>query len=147
MEESRMISKEVSTFRLYLMRFVYLLNFVLLGSDVWPAIFRHKGAWDPTKGVAFSFWAALSVLSALGLRYPLKMVPLLLLQMFYKAVWILAVGLPMWSAVRATDLAHAMVIGVIVDLIAIPWLYVVASYAIGPGDRWRGQAIAAEELR
>lgn len=131
-----MISKEVSTFRLYLMRFVYLLNFVLLGSDVWPAIFRHQGAWDPTKGVAFSFWAALSALSALGLRYPLKMAPLLLLQMFYKAVWILAIGLPMWSAVRATDLAHAMVIGIFVDLIAIPWPYVVASFVSEPGDRW-----------
>ena len=140
-----MMSKEVSTFRLYLMRFVYLLNFVLLGSDVWPAIFRHQGVWDPTKGVAFSFWAALSVLSGLGLRYPLKMVPLLLLQMFYKAVWLLAVGLPMWSAVRATDLAHAMVIGIVVDLIAIPWPYVVASFVSEPGDRWRRQASPAGE--
>jgi hypothetical protein len=142
-----MISKEVSTFRLYLMKFVYLLNFVLLGLDVWPAIFRHQGAWDPTKGVAFSFWAALSALSALGLRYPLKMVPLLLLQMFYKAVWLLAVGLPMWSAVRATDLARAMVIGIFVDLIAIPWPYVVASFVSEPGDRWRRLASPAGDWR
>jgi hypothetical protein len=141
------ISKEVSTFRLYLMRFVYLLNFVLLGLDVWPAIFRHQGAWDPTKGVAFSFWAALSALSGLGLRYPLKMVPLLLLQMFYKAVWLLAVGLPMWSAVRSTEIAHAMVIGIFVDFIAIPWPYVVASYVIEPGNRWRRPAGTAGEYR
>jgi len=73
------MSKEVSTLRLYVMRVVYLLNFALLGSDVWPAIFRHQGAWDPLKGVAFAFWAALSALSVLGIRYPLKMVPLLLL--------------------------------------------------------------------
>ncbi len=134
------MSKDVTMVRLYVMRFVYLLNFVLLGSDVWPAIFRHQGAWDPTKGVAFSFWAALSVLSVWGLRYPLKMVPLLLLQMFYKAVWLIAVGLPMWSAVRATDLAHAMVIGIVVDLIASPWPYVAASFVREPGDRWGGLA-------
>ena len=142
-----MSSKEVSTFRLYLMRFVYLLNFVLLGSDVWPAIFRHQGAWDPVKGVAFSFWAALSLVSGLGLRYPLKMVPLLLLQLVYKAIWLLAIGLPMWSAVRSSDLAHAMLIGVVVDVIAIPWTYVVASYVIEPGDRWRRQALGARTYR
>ena len=33
---------------------------------VWPEVFRHQGAWDPLKGVAFSFWAALSALSGLG---------------------------------------------------------------------------------
>ena len=46
---------EVSTLRLCLMRLLYLLNFVLLGLDVWPAIIRHVGAWDPVRGVAFSF--------------------------------------------------------------------------------------------
>lgn len=135
--------KDVSTLRLYVMRFVYLLNFVLLGLDVWPALFRHQGAWDPVKGVAFSFWAALSLLSGLGLRYPLKMVPLLLLQLVYKAVWLAAVALPMWSTVRSTDLTRAMVIGVVVDVLGIPWSYVLASYMKERGDRWREQARAA----
>jgi len=131
------MSNEVSTFRLYLMRLLYLLNFVLLGLDVWPAIISHKGAWDPLHGVAFSFWAALSALSGLGLRYPLKMVPLLLLQFVYKAVWLVAVALPMWSVVRSTDLGHAMAIGVVVDLVCIPWPYVLAHYVKERGDRWR----------
>jgi hypothetical protein len=71
---------EVSTFRLYLMRSLYLCNFVLLGLQVWPVVINHAGAWDPVRAVAWSCWAALSVLSGLGLRYPLKMVPLLLMQ-------------------------------------------------------------------
>lgn len=139
------MSKEVSTFRLYLMRALYLLNFVLLGLDVWPEVLRHQGAWDPLKGVAFSFWAALSALSGLGVRYPVRMLPLLLLQLFYKLVWLLAVALPMWSTVRSTDLTHAMVAGVVVDLIGIPWRYVVASYVKDRGDKWREQASAARE--
>jgi hypothetical protein len=57
------MSDEIATFRVYLMRLLYLLNFVLLGLDVWPAIISHKGAWDPLHGVAFSFWAALSALA------------------------------------------------------------------------------------
>jgi hypothetical protein len=131
------MSNEISTFRLYLMRLLYLLNFVLLGLDVWPAIISHKGVWDPLHGVAFSFWAALSALSGLGLRYPLRMLPLLFLQLFYKAVWLLAVALPIWSVVRSTDLTHAMLIGVVVDIVGIPWPYVLANYLKGRGDRWR----------
>ncbi len=134
--------KPVSIWRLYVMRFVYLLNFLLLGLDVWPEVLKHQGAWDPLKGVAFSFWAALSVLSGLGLRYPLKMVPLLLLQLVYKTIWLTAVALPMWSAVRSTDLTRAMLIGVLVDVIGIPWGYILASYVKERGDRWRGRPSA-----
>jgi hypothetical protein len=80
--EGGTMSGEASIFRLYLLRLFVLLNFVLLRLDVWPAIINHKGAWDPMRGVALSFWASLSALSGLGLRYPVKMVPLLLLQFF-----------------------------------------------------------------
>jgi hypothetical protein len=80
------MSEDVSIVRLYLMRLLYLLNFVMIGLDVWPAIINHQGAWDPVRGVAYSFWGALSLLSGLGLRYPLKMVPLLLMQLVYKAI-------------------------------------------------------------
>jgi hypothetical protein len=131
------MSEETSIFRLYLMRLLYLLNFVFLGLDVWPAIINHAGAWDPVKGVAFSFWAALSALSCLGLRYPLKMVPLLLLQLLYKSIWVIAIALPMWSAFRSIELTRIMAGGAIVDLIVIPWPYVLATYVKKGGDRWR----------
>jgi hypothetical protein len=119
------------------MRLLYLLNFVFLGLNVWPAIINHAGAWDPVKGVAFSFWAALSALSALGVRYPLKMLPLLLLQLLYKSIWLIAIALPQWSAVRSTDLTKVMLRGAVVDLILIPWPYVLANYVTIRGDRWR----------
>jgi hypothetical protein len=131
------MSEEISTFRLYLMRLLYLLNFVMLGLQVWPAIINHVGAWDPVKGVAFSFWAALSALSALGLRYPLKMLPLLLLQLLYKSIWVIAVALPLWSAFRSIELTKVMAYGAVVDLIVIPWPYVLATYVKKGGDRWR----------
>jgi len=62
---------------------------------------------------------------------------LLLLQLFYKSVWLIAVALPMWSTLRSTDLNKAMVVGVILDLMVIPWPYVLANYLKKPGDRWR----------
>ena len=134
------MSHDVSTIRLYLMRALYLLNFVLLGLDVWPTIFHHAGAWDPVKGAAYSLWVALSLLSGLGLRYPLQMLPLLLFQLIYKAVWLLAIALPQWAALKTADLTQAMLIGIVLDLIVIPWSYVFANYIAKRGDRWRREA-------
>lgn len=131
------MSQEVSTLRLYLLRLLYLLNFALLGLDVWPVIFTHAGVWDPVKGAAFSFWAALSALSGLGLRYPRKLLPLILLQLLYKVVWLAAVWPSLWSAGRTTGLTTAMAVGAVLDLIVIPWPYVFANYLRQPGDRWR----------
>jgi hypothetical protein len=134
------MSEDVSTLRLYIMRLLYLLNFVLLGLQVWPAIINHAGAWDPVKGVAYSFWAALSALSVLGLRYPLRMLPLLLMQFLYKSIWVIAVALPHWSTFRSIELTKVMGLGAIVDFLIIPWPYVVATYIKRGGDRWRGRA-------
>ena len=121
------MSEEVSTFRLYLMRSHYLLNFVGLGSIVWPAIINHKGLWDPLHGVAFCFWAALSALMGVGVRYPLQMLPIIFMQLFYKSIWLIAVALPLWSAGHSTDLTRTFIIGVVADLIVIPWPYVLAN--------------------
>ena len=131
------MSEEVSTLRLSLMRVVYLGNFVVLGFDAWPRIVHQERALDPLPGVAFSFWAALSALSGLGIRYPLAMLPLLLLQLFYKSVWLMAVAVPLRSAGRSTELTSIFVIGAIADLIVIPWPYVLAHYVKRRGDRWR----------
>jgi len=131
------MTENVSLLRLYVMRTLYLLNFVVLGLDVWPGIISHVGPWDPVRGVAVTFWAALSALSGVGIRYPLQMVPLLLLQLLYKSIWLAAVALPLWSAGQSTTLTNAFAIGVVLDLLVIPWPYVLTNYVKKPGDRWR----------
>ena len=138
------MAEEVSLFRLYLMRVLYLLNFALLGMSVWPGLISHGKPWDPMHGIAVSCWAALSVLSALGIRYPLKMLPLLIMQLSYKLIWVLAVGLPLRSAGQldpvAAELFSVCTKGLVVDLIVIPWPYVLANYVKAPGDRWRSRS-------
>jgi len=62
---------------------------------------------------------------------------LLLQQLLYKSIWLIAVYLPLQSAGQSPDLTKVMVIGVVVDLIVIPWPYVLGSYVRKPGDRWR----------
>ena len=135
------MSHEVSLLRLYALRLVYDLNFVGLGMNVWPNLLNHPEPWDPVKGVAISFWAALSLLSALGIRYPLKMLPVLMMQLTYKTIWLIFVGYPLWSAgdmsPGATAVFNACVMGFVIDLVVIPWSYLLKSFASAPGDRWR----------
>lgn len=127
----------VSLFRLSLLRVVYALNFVLMGLDVWPVLLSRSGTWDLHEGAAYSLWAALSLLSVLGLKYPLQMLPLLLFQFTYKLVWLLFVEWPDRQSIESSEMMQAMLIGFIVELFIIPWAYVFRSYILQKGDRWR----------
>jgi quinol-cytochrome oxidoreductase complex cytochrome b subunit len=83
-------------------------------------------AQDPFfRGIIASLYVAFGVLSILGLRSPLKFVPVLFLQLCYKSVWFLAVLLPRLLGGQVPF--HAMVLSLIFvtyvvgDLIAIPF--------------------------
>jgi len=139
---------EVSLTRLYVMRAFYLVILLAVGSMALPSLASPGVPLEPVRGVAFSFWGALALLAGVGLRYPLQMVPVLLIQMIYKSLWLLAVALPLWSADAPFDPAtvsftRAMALGVAIDLIVIPWGYVFANYVRKPGDRWTARRGAA----
>jgi hypothetical protein len=129
---------------LYLLRFGYLLLVVGLGSSIWPAVIQRV-PWAlslaPWNSVADSLLAGLSLLSILGLRYPLKMIPLLLFELTWKSIWLLAVALPLWMSHTPIDAnmgqtIQACLMAVIFPFL-IPWRYVFATFARGSGDRWR----------
>lgn len=125
----------VSKFRIYLLRFFYFLIFVLLGREAWSEIFTHKGLWQPLPGVAFSFWAAFSTLAILGILHPLKMIPLLLVQISYELIWLIIVAFPLWSANKLTGssaqgLAEVNLKSIVIDLLVIPWSYVLKTYIL-----------------
>ncbi|MBL0124276.1 MAG: hypothetical protein IPP88_16655 [Betaproteobacteria bacterium] len=132
---------EVSTFRLYLLRATYLLILVGLGFAIWPGIVSHAIAGDPTPRAASSLLAAVSVLAALGIRYPLQMLPLLLFELVWKSIWLIAVAFPLWSAQQMDadtwESVNACLMGWVIFPIVIPWPYVLANYVKKTGDRWR----------
>ncbi len=117
--------------RLYLLRALYLLTFLGVGPSVWGNLFAG-GGWQPLEGVALAFWCALSLLALLGVLYPLQLLPLLILQFGYKIIWLIGAGLPMWQAGTLTDygqeLAIANGVGVLLDLLIVPWAYVLAQF-------------------
>jgi hypothetical protein len=132
---------EVSLFRLYLLRAMYLLIFVGLGSMVWPGLIHHANPWSHMHGVASSLLGALSVIVALGIRYPLQMLPMLLFELHWKSIWLVAIALPLWSANKmdadTNETFTACLVGVVLCLIVIPWPYVWTNYVKKPGDRWK----------
>jgi hypothetical protein len=134
----------VPLFRLYLLRAGYSLLVVGLGLTVWPAVVTRV-AWAPSlcgwNGIGDSLLAGLALVAVLGLRYPLKMLPLLLFEMVWKAIWLLTVALPTVLAHGpiGDDMAqtiNACLMAVVFPLL-VPWRYVVATYVMAAGDRWR----------
>src|SRR5258705_11505325 len=89
---------EVSTFRLYLLRATYLLMAVGLAIDIWPLILNHPPDVEHMRGVVRSVLGTVALLSLLGIRYPLKMLPLMFFELIWKTIWILAFGLPLLGA-------------------------------------------------
>ena len=66
-----------------------------LGAMIVPELLSHELT---SRGVIASLLGAVWVLAFLGLRYPLQMLPLLMFEFVWKAIWMIAYGLPQWSA-------------------------------------------------
>ena len=129
---------EVSLLRLYLLRAMYLLLVVGLGGLVVPDILSHRLV---DRGVIASLLGCVWLLAFLGLRYPLQMLPLLMFELGWKAIWMIAYGLPQWSAGQypptfAEDFFN-IAFGVIVVPLVFPWAYAWRHYVKRPGARWR----------
>ena len=131
---------EVSIFRLYILRAMYLLIAVGLSFTIWPQIIHHPQTWPLWHGVGCSLLGAISILAVLGIRYPLAMLPILFFELIWKCIWLIAVALPLWSADRLNGdnlgTAQDCFVAVIIPFV-IPWPYVWEHYVKKRGDRWR----------
>ena len=132
---------EVSLFRLYLLRAMFLLIAFVQGSQTWPAIVHHTKPWDMWHGVGMSFLGALTALSLVGIRYPVRMLPLMMFEFAWKLLWVLAAWLPLWLTHRVdpdtADSFFPIVVGVVLVPLILPWGYIWKNYVIAAGDRWR----------
>jgi hypothetical protein len=134
------MTTDVSPSRLYALRAGYLLIVVGLAATVWPGLVNHSPQWPLMTGVVCSLLAAVSVLAAVGIRYPLQMLPVLFFELLWKSIWLIAVAWPLWSANQidprtwetVTDCLMAVVL-----IPIIPWRYALSQYVLRPGDRWR----------
>src|ERR1700741_318425 len=86
---------EVSLVRLYVLRATYLLLVVGLGVTIVPVVFNHEAT---ARGAIASLLGGVWLLAFGGLRYPLQMLPLLMFELAWKTIWLIAFGLPQWSS-------------------------------------------------
>ena len=129
--------EDVPLWRLYVLRAMYLLLVIGLGAMVVPEILSHEPA---SRGVIPSLLGAVWLLALLGLRYPLQMLPVLMFELAWKTLWMIAYGLPQWMggdrpATFAEDFFN-IGIGAIL-LLVIPWGHVWRRYIKQPAERWR----------
>ena len=126
--------------RLYVLRFGYLFMGGGLAVTKWPSFVAHHGSWPLYQGIIECILLAMSILALLGLRYPVKMLPILLFESLWKLTWLGVVALPklLGSGLDApTTVEFTKILFVVVILAVIPWGYVVRQYLTAPGDRWR----------
>jgi membrane protein insertase Oxa1/YidC/SpoIIIJ len=131
---------DVSLFRLYVLRGTYLLLVVGIAFTIWPQLLNHPTPWSLWHGVGCSLLGAIGLLALLGIRYPLKMLPLLFFELVWKIIWIIAVAIPLWEShqmdAENLETAQNCMMGIIMPLV-IPWRYVMKEYIRPYGDRWK----------
>ena len=126
----------VRPINIYLLRLLYGLMFFMLGNTTWTEVLGHRGAWGPYDSVAWMVWTGFATLAGLGLLRPLLMLPIILLEIFYKVLWLVMVAYPLWSkgqlAGSPVEGTTMVFLGVILAIVAVPWGYVARQYFTWP---------------
>jgi hypothetical protein len=129
----------VSALRLNILRGGYLLLVAGLGPMVWPELLGPVTSMGLQRSVVVAMLCALSLLSLLGLLYPLRMLPLLLFEMTWKTIWLSAIALRLWQDHGLDAAANETTIEclVVVVIFAVtPWDYVLKTLVGRPPEAW-----------
>jgi len=125
---------------MYALRVAYLIMAGGLGVFVWPSVIRHSNGFTIAHGAEVAMLAGLGSVAALGLRYPVQMLPILVFEVVWKAIYLIAFAYPAWSAHQVTaamaeDIKAVSMVVILLPL--IPWRYVFVNYVMKSGERWR----------
>ncbi|HEX8815629.1 MAG TPA: hypothetical protein VF753_09020 [Terriglobales bacterium] len=131
---------ELSLLRLYTLRLCYFILAAGIGVFYWPMVIHHSSDFAIASGIQFSLLAGLGAVALLGFRYPVQMIPILLFEMTWKAIYLIFFAVPLWRANQITDAAAEdikAVCFVVIFIPLIPWRYVFAQYVMKRGSRWK----------
>jgi hypothetical protein len=134
----RGVAADVPLWRLNAMRVGYAVMGVGLAIVKWPLVISYDSSTPLFEGVVHILLTAMGLLALLGLRYPVRLLPILLFEALWKLLWFAVVALPAVVA-GEVDAAMSEVIFtcslVIVILAVTPWDYVWKRYVTAKGDR------------
>lgn len=129
--------------RLNVMRIGYFVMGVGFAVTHWPLLFNRTTPWSLFEGITTYLLVAMGLLALLGLRYPVKMLPILLFESAWKLLWLAAVALPLDRSDRMDSAAMGTTVAllwVVIILAVIPWRHVLAQYVVAKGDPWHRRA-------
>jgi hypothetical protein len=133
---------EVSKYQIYALRAMYLLVVIGLALTMWPSVFTAEkpfATWGNAQTVQTSMMGAFWLLCALGIRYPLQMLPILMWELVWKTIWLVTVPLPLFLNGTFDDklMPNVIAIGMVVLVyLVMPWSYVWQNYVKQPGTPW-----------
>lgn len=130
----------LSVRRINVMRIGYAVMGVGIAVRNWPLLVNRSEPWPLYEGVTKYMLVAMGLLALLGLRYPVKMLPILLFESAWKLLWLGAVAVPLWirgDMDAATSEVAGAALWVVIILAVIPWRYVFRQYVVNRGDSWR----------
>ncbi len=134
---------DLPLWNLNLMRVGYAVMGVGLAVVKWPVAIGYDRATPLYEGIVAVLLTAMSLLALLGLRYPVRLLPILLFESLWKLIWLSVVALPAFVAGDVDEAMHEVIVNCLVVVIVfavIPWRYVWQHYVTAQGDRWRGTA-------
>ena len=130
---------QLRLWQLNLLRIGFAVTGIGLVVTRWPLLLDHE-SWELKEGTVVCMLVAMSVLALLGLRYPTRMLPILLFEVAWKLTWLAVVALPLWVDGRldgATREQAGAVLWVAIIIAVIPWRHVFNQYVTADGEPWR----------
>lgn len=127
----------VRPFNIWGLRLFYLLMLVFVAPAAWRVLITHEGPWAPLSAVAWSVWAAYPTLALFGLFHPLRWLPIMIVTLVYKTIWLAVVAYPLWRAGAlegspAQSIAESFLPVTLLALV-IPWGYVWRTHVVRVG--------------
>lgn len=130
----------VALWRINLLRISFLLMAFVMGSSVWYRLLFQSANLPGPQGLARSLLAALALLSLLGVRYPMQLLPLMLYEVAWKTIWMGLIALPALLNNRMTPDIESLFYncaGIVIVYFVMPWRYVWIRYLKQPMEPWR----------
>jgi hypothetical protein len=124
-------SEFLSTQSLILLRSIYIANIIVAGTVGWMSLFApsraarivFSGTTEPNipMQIVGSFWLTIALLSVAGLFSPVRFSIVLLLQLIYKSLWLLAIAIPAILAGKPDSIPIGMAIFFLIWAIVLPF--------------------------
>lgn len=138
------VPEDPPLWRLNLMRIGYALMGIGLAVVRWPDVIAYDHSMPLYEGVVAVLLTAMSILAFLGLRYPVRLLPILLFEFLWKLIWLSVVALPAALANDVDPTMSEVIFScslVVIILAVVPWRHVWQRYVTAKGDPWRGAAV------